>query len=134
MEIKSVKETVLKFIEAINNQDLELMAGLMTEKHVFIDASGSKYEGREGMLEGWKEYFKMFPDYNIEITDIIESDLIVGAFGYASGTYRGETDDFDSNYWEAPAAWKVIVEEEKIKYWQVFCDYTELYGIIGDPD
>jgi ketosteroid isomerase-like protein len=127
-----MKEIALKFIEAINNQDLHEMIDLMAEDHVFIDASGSKFEGKKGMAEGWEEYFRMFPDYNIEVTDVIEGDGIIGIFGYASGTYLGDEEESGYNYWEAPASWKVKVKEGKIRHWQVYCDYSELFEIIGD--
>jgi hypothetical protein len=33
------------------------------------------------------------------------------------------TNELNSNFWRIPASWKAIVENNKIKHWQVFCDY-----------
>ena len=82
------------------------------------------------MKEGWQNYYQMFPDYNIEITDSIESDSIVGLFGYASGTWKTSNEKTNINFWKTTAAWKAIVENQKIKLWQVYCDYSDLFRII----
>jgi hypothetical protein len=80
------------------------------------------------MKEGWQNYYQMFPDYSIQITDIVEDNSIIGLFGYASGSYmiiKNET-----NFWKTTAAWKAIVENKKIMHWQVYCNYTLLMEII----
>jgi len=82
------------------------------------------------MKNGWIKYFEMFPDYLIEITDYTENETIIGLFGYADATFKNKKDELNSNYWRIPAAWKAIVKDQKIKYWQVFCDYSRLQKII----
>lgn len=124
------KVIVNSFIKAINDHDVNKIYDLMSEDHIFIDGYGDKHTGKIGMKEGWQNYYKMFPDYLVEITDIVENDQIIGLFGYASATYRNIKDELNSNYWRTPAAWKAIVEDKKIKYWQVFCDYTRLQVIM----
>ena len=126
------KEIVLSFVKAINDHDIDKITDLMTEDHVFIDGSGNKHIGKEGMKNGWQSYYQMFPDYVIEITDVIEHKSILGLFGFASGTYTNNIKDkSDSNFWKTTAAWKAIVQDNKIKHWQVFCDYTRLMEIIN---
>jgi len=39
----------LAFFDAINRHDVEKLAGLMTEDHVFVDSLGSTMRGRETM-------------------------------------------------------------------------------------
>jgi hypothetical protein len=124
------KEIVNSFIKAINDHDVNKIYDLMSVDHVFIDGYGEKYVGRIGMKDGWQNYYKIFPDYHVEITDIVENDYIIGLFGYANATYKNIKDELNSNYWRTPAAWKAIVKNKKIKYWQVFCDYTRLQAII----
>jgi ketosteroid isomerase-like protein len=124
------KETVNNFIKAINEHDVEQIYNLMSDDHIFIDGYGDKYSGREEMKEGWANYYKLFSDYYIEITDYTENETIIGLFGYAGGTYKNIKDKSNSNYWRTTAAWKAIVENRKVKYWQVFCDYNRLLAII----
>ena len=125
------KEIVLTFVKAINDHDVDNIFNLMSHDHVFIDGYGNKQEGRNGMKEGWESYYQMFPDYDIEITDTIESDSVVGLFGYASGTWKTNNDRTNTNFWRTTAAWKAIVKDQKIKLWQVYCDYTRLMEIIN---
>ena len=58
------------FNDCINNQDIEGMAALMHENHVFIDRDGSSHGPKTHMVKGWKEFFKLFPDYRNTFTDI----------------------------------------------------------------
>jgi len=125
------KEIVLAFVKAINDHDVDKIYELMPEDHVFIDGYGEKHVGKNGMKEGWQSYYQMFPDYSIEITDLFKQKLAFGLFGYASGTYKNIKDKSDSNFWKTTAAWKAIVENKKIKHWQVYCDYTRLMEIIN---
>jgi len=121
---------VESFIQAINDHNVDKIYSLMSEDHIFIDGYGDKHIGKTGMKEGWHQYYKIFPDYKVEITDVLENDSIIGLFGYASATYKNIKDERKSNFWRTTAAWKAKVEDKKIKYWQVFCDYTRLQAII----
>ena len=73
-------ETAKKFIEAINGHDLEKIFALMADDHVFIDSQGRVAKGREAMREGWKEYFRMFPDYTIRVESILGDRGLVAVF------------------------------------------------------
>lgn len=124
------KEIVINYVEAINSVNMDQIEKLMSEDHIFVDSGDSKTQGKENMIQGWVGYFKLFPDYQIEIIDITESDSLIGIFGYASGTYKGLKDDINSNYYRTPAAWKVIVQDGKIKYWQVYCESKKIEEIV----
>lgn len=130
MSIKHNKVIITSFVKAINDHDVNEIVNLMSEDHIFIDALDQKSVGKKMMKEGWKGYFELFPDYQIEISDIIENDPVFGLFGYASGTYKNLTDQYNSNFWRIPASWKAIVEKNSIKHWQVYCDYSDLFRII----
>jgi ketosteroid isomerase-like protein len=62
MESSELMPTALKFSEKINQQDLEGLAGLMTDGHTFIDSWGNITKGKDAMKEGWREFFKKYPD------------------------------------------------------------------------
>lgn len=145
------KEIVLDFIKAVNEHNVDKICCLMCDDHKFIDSHGNEVTGRETMRNGWNGYFSMFPDYNIEITDIFEKrestwlsakgkfsmmqndfvryDFIV-AFGFASGTYNGSKTDDGKNHFHLPASWKAMLEGGKIKLWQVYCDTKIPFDII----
>lgn len=123
-------EIVKEFIKTINRQELNKMRALMSDELEFVDAGGVNYIGREEILKGWPEYYEMFPDYTIEMLNTIESNELVAAFGYASANYRNLKDPSGSNYWRIPAAWKAVVRNNLIVYWQVYCDYSPIHEIM----
>ena len=123
---------VKAFIAAINRRDLSAMADLMTTDHTFIDSSGGIVAGRAKMIAGWKEYFQMFPDYEIRAERMLADKSFVAAFGSARGTYNGRRGLVAENRIEMPAAWKARVQNGKVKLWQVFADWTEGRRIIDE--
>jgi ketosteroid isomerase-like protein len=108
-------KTITDFAAAINSHDLEKIASLMSDDHTFVDAHGNKMTGKERMKTGWGSYFQLFPDYSIEIEEILSKGNLVMAYGYA-GAGRGE------KAWKIPVAWRAIVQDGKIKLWQVYAD------------
>ena len=114
---KMNKSVILKFVNALNLQDLPLIIDMMSEDFCFIDTYGEQ-TNREQMINGWKAYFDWFPDYHIEIKEYIGNEDFSVILGAASGSYLGNQD----KRWAFPAAWKVIVKREQIQLWQVFCD------------
>jgi len=113
---------VLDFISAINNRDIDKILFLLSENHEFIDSQGNIVTGKNNMKYAWICYFELFPDYKIDITEILENELIIGLFGFASGTYKNLINKGNSNYWKIPASWKAIVKDDKIQLWQVYAD------------
>ena len=126
-----MKEKVFyDFVAAINEHDIEKIYSLMTEDHKFVDAYGNEIVGKDKMRSGWIGYFQWFPDYKIEITNTFIEDNTIGAFGFASGTYRDKGTNVNENHFYIPAAWKVIIENDKIKLWQVYADTKKQIEII----
>ena len=127
--------TVLAFFDAINQHDIDKLAGLMTEDHVFIDALGTSHRGRETMRTGWRGYFAMCPDYRVSHEDIFCSDQhndhVVAAFGSAGGTIRVNEKTPPENKWRTPAAWRVVVRDGLIQEFRVYADNKPVYDILA---
>jgi len=130
MKNESNKAMVIRFVKAINDHDVNEIVNLMSEDYIFIDGQDHKSVGKKGMKEGWEGYYALFPDYKIEISDITENESVIGLFGYVNATYKNLTNKLNSNFWRIPASWKAMVENNKIKHWQVYCDYSDLFKII----
>lgn len=120
----------MNFVKAVNSHQLNKITELMTEDHTFINSHGKKVQGKGNMKKAWKGYFEFFPDYTIEITEIIEDQETIGLFGRASGTYHNKETNDGANSFTLPCAWKAIVEEDKISHWQVYSDTKVPYDII----
>lgn len=125
-------QTVQLFIDKINLHDIEGIVDLLTEDHLFIDSWGTRFEGKKTMKEGWQAYFAWFPDYKIEIEELIESGENVFIFGSACAIYHGNKgNNPQDRYWSIPAAWRATVSEGRIRKWQVYADTKIPFDIIN---
>jgi ketosteroid isomerase-like protein len=110
------KAIALQFNECINCGDLEGLAALMTDDHTFIDAANAAVHGKEHVVEAWKRFFALFPDYR-NIFDRIESrDHLV--------TIRGRS-TCSEQLLDGPALWTAKVRGDKVAEWRVYKDTPE---------
>lgn len=132
MAAKEPVDVVLAFIERINAADVDGLYALMTEDHVFIDALGTRIQGRENMRKAWTGYFGMIPDYKVSHEDVLQHGAIVAVFGTARGTYAPDGRRKKENVWEVPAAWRAVVRGGQIAEWRVFADNQPVRKLMGD--
>jgi ketosteroid isomerase-like protein len=125
-------DAVKAFIAAINRRNAAELAALMTEDHTFVDSLGTTESGRANMSAGWEGYFRMFPDFEIQVDHMVQEGNLVAVFGSAAGTYNGKRGLVPANRIAMPAAWKAVVANGKIKHWQVYTDWTEGCKIIEE--
>ena len=130
----SAETVTRRFVDAINRRDPDAIAELMTSDHRFIDGMGEIVEGQERMRQGWKGYFDMVPDYYIKVSEAFESGDIVVMLGIAGGTFTNDATLKLENNWEVPAAWRAVVEGDKIKQWQVYADNEPIRKIMRRED
>lgn len=130
MEGKDTTRTVRRFIDCINHHQVDALCGLMAEDHVFIDALGNAAKGRETLRRGWTEYFRMFPDYQMDPGEMTSVGSIIGIFGTARGTYAPDGILRAENRWEIPAAWKAVVHEGLVSEWRVYCNIEMVLKIV----
>src|SRR5215475_14100649 len=82
-------EVAMEFIKRINGGDIDALCDLMTENHIFQDALGKRFMGRETMRQGWTNYLKMVADYQVHADEFFQTNERVAIFGTASGRYVG---------------------------------------------
>jgi uncharacterized protein (TIGR02246 family) len=119
---ESIEAAVEAFVRAINRQDADALAELMTEEHRFVDSLGKVVEGRERMRAGWKGYFAMVPDYNIVVDEKFVDGPLVVLLGTGQGTYAGGGYTAAENRWSTPVALRAFVENGKVAEWRVYSD------------
>jgi ketosteroid isomerase-like protein len=122
---------ILDFVDAINHADLDKMVELMADDHVFVDSRDNKSTGKDNLKQAWMFYFDLFPDYNIEITGMLQKKSLLCMYGYASGTYKNMKNEDNSNHWKIPAAWTAIIKNNKVKYWHVYADNGVVFDIVN---
>ena len=110
------------FVRAINRQDVDALAELMTAEHRFIDALGNTSEGREKMRTAWAAYFRMVPDYTVAIEETFSDGPVVVMLGMAQGTYTPDGQLRPENRWSTPTAFRAFIEDQQVAEWRVYCD------------
>ncbi len=124
-------DTVLLFLDCINQRNPDKVAELMTDDHVFIDSLGRSVRGREKMRAGWQGYFAFCPDYWVSHQEIIQNGNLVAVFGSAGGTIAAHGKLPPENKWQTPAAWLAVVEKGLVKEWRVYADNKPVYEIMA---
>jgi ketosteroid isomerase-like protein len=129
-------EIATAFIERINAADVAGICELMTEDHIFQDALGDRFLGREKMRHGWTSYFSMVGNYKVLVKEHFMREDSVAMFGTASGSYpapsaAGATTNTQETsaapqFWEVPAAWHVVTRGGQVAEWRVYADNLPL--------
>ncbi|MBN1448686.1 MAG: nuclear transport factor 2 family protein [Bacteroidetes bacterium] len=119
-----------EFIDAINRADVDNISALLTDDHHFVDSLGMEIHGKERMIDAWEGYFHLVPDYNIEIEAHCTDGQTVVLIGTASGTYAPDGQRRPHHVWSVPAAWRVVVRDGRVAFWQVFADNEPIRRII----
>lgn len=112
----------LRFNARINQHDLDGLAELMTHDHVFIDAAGSRVEGREHARDAWRRFFEAFADYENVFERIDAADERVAIAG------RSQCSD---ERLAGPALWSARVRDDRIAEWRVYDDTPEARNDLG---
>jgi ketosteroid isomerase-like protein len=131
----------IDFVRAINQQDPDMLASMMTPDHRFIDSLGHSARGWEGVTEGWRLYFQMVPDYRLDIEETYVQEGSVVMLGMARGTYSHAFEDVQAmgmpnqmedsgsrepKRWQTPAAVRARVEDGKVSEWRIYADNEPL--------
>ena len=116
---------VRRFNDAISAADLEELGALMSADHVFIDSAGSRVVGRGACLDTWRDFFASFPDYQNVFDRVIVGDdavLIVGRSSCSDPALDG------------PALWRAVVDDGRVREWQVADDTPASRRALGIVD
>ena len=124
-------ETVLQFLDRINQRDVDKLAELMTVDHLFIDSLGQSVRGRERMQAAWRDYYALCPDYWVSHEEIFQNGNLVAVFGSAGGTIAAYDELPPENRWRASVAWLAVVENRLVKEWRIYADNKQVYDIMA---
>jgi len=111
MDSSKLMLTALIFNERINQQDPEGLAELMTRDHTFIDSGGNVTKGKNAMKEGWREFFKKYPDYRNKFTCVTAQDNVVVMVGYSTCSFKPL---------DGPNIWTAKIRGEHVAEWRVY--------------
>jgi ketosteroid isomerase-like protein len=141
-------EIATSFIERINAADVAGLYELMTDDHIFQDALGERFIGRDTMRHGWTQYFAIVENYKVYVEEYFMREESVAMFGTASGACA-RTKNFGQlgagviappetvansaeSFWEVPAAWYAVVRNGLVAEWRVYADNQPLRKLMGE--
>lgn len=110
MDSSKLMLTALRFNDRINQQDLEGLVELMTDDHTFIDSEGNVTKGKNAMKDGWREFFKKYPDYRNKFTSVTAQDNVVVMIGYSTCSFKPL---------EGPSIWTAKIRNGFVSEWKV---------------
>jgi hypothetical protein len=113
MNSKDPKLVALQFNECINNQDLNGLTILMADDHAFIDREGKISQPKQIMVQSWKQFFEMFPEYRNTFDRVQSKDNLVAILGYA---YWSEKQPYD------PVIWTATIVNDLVQEWRIYDD------------
>ena len=89
MFTRDPKLIVLEFNECVNRQDIKGLSKLMSDDYVFIDSNNNVHSGsKKFMLEGWTEFFSLYPDYRNHFSRIESKENMVFVIGYSTCSFK----------------------------------------------
>ena len=115
-------EVSRSFVERINAHDLDGMVALLASDHRLIDSMGAELHGRDGVREGWRQYFVMVPDYTVDVARSFSDGPEVVLLGNARGTYTADGTLQAGNAWSTPVACRALIRDGLVAEWQVYSD------------
>ncbi len=124
------KITVVRFIQAINNHNVDRLVRLITKDHQFFDSTGVRVANGDEVREAWGTYFAMFPDYHIAVVNILQEGDLVAVFGTFRGTLAVNGQLSQENKWEMPASWKATIRNNRVASWQVYADNLPVHLVM----
>jgi ketosteroid isomerase-like protein len=109
MDAFDVMMAALRFNEKINQRDLDGLVNLMTDDHQFIDNSG---DVDKNMKEGWRGFFRKYPDYRNIFTSVTVKDNVAIMIGYSTCSNEPRLN--------GPSMWTAKVRNERVSEWRVY--------------
>jgi ketosteroid isomerase-like protein len=122
MHTSATAQAAHRLVAAINSRDADAVAARLSSDHRFIDTLGVVICGRESLRAGWRQYFRLVPDYHIELQQLLSEGELALMVGTAGGTYSGDGTLQARNAWSAPSAFRALVREGLVSEWQVYAD------------
>jgi uncharacterized protein (TIGR02246 family) len=107
------KTIVERFNECINKRDIEGLADLMTDDHVFVDASDEVHRGKQTMIQAWSRFFEQFPDYRNDFHVIQTTGNNVFIVGRSNCSFKPL---------DGPALWTARIMDGCVAEWRVYLD------------
>ena len=84
------EDVVRAYFDALNGRDYERAAAAFSDDCEFVSvASGARFTGTQSMLHGLKEFAEAFPDWTVEVANVVAAGAHIAAEWTTTGTHEG---------------------------------------------
>lgn len=84
------EDVVRGYFDALNERDYERAAAAFSDDCEFVSVpSGVRFTGTESMLHGLREFAEAFPDWTVEVANVVASGPYVAVEWKTTGTHEG---------------------------------------------
>jgi steroid delta-isomerase-like uncharacterized protein len=84
------EDVVRAYFDALNERDYKTAAALFSDDCEFVSvASGVRFRGTESMLHGLRQFTDAFPDWTVEVVNVVASGPYVATEWKTTGTHEG---------------------------------------------
>jgi ketosteroid isomerase-like protein len=125
------REVIEALVAAVNSGRPEKIVGAMDPDAVFIDSLGNRIEGKAALLDGWRFYLRLFPDYRVEIEAMFVEERAAMLHGWAGATLHRDGRAVENGGWRIPAAWRAETDSRRVTLWQVFADNSPVQALLA---
>jgi ketosteroid isomerase-like protein len=123
----SAPDTVVAFMQAINDHDVDRIVAFCSDDHRLVDAHGEVGSAEE-LAAAWAGYFRFMPHYGVEAETIVAVGETVAVFGWAWGGLDAADPGVKS--WRRPCAWRASVRDGLVSLWQVYVDTKAVFDLL----
>jgi ketosteroid isomerase-like protein len=125
---KTASEKIaLKFVECINNQDLDGLVALMTEDITMVAYEDKPEVGLELLREGFRGYFSDYPEYKIHISKVTRSGNDIAMTGKTTGSHIPPEIEAQET-----VIWVAKIKDNLVSEWLIFSDLDHLQELPQD--
>jgi len=125
------REVIEAFVAAVNSGRAEKIVGAMHAEAAFVDSLGNRIEGKAALLDGWRAYLRLFPDYRVEIEAIFVEGREAMLHGWAGASLHRGGRPAEGGTWRIPAAWRAVTDSRRVTLWQVFADNSPVQALLA---
>jgi len=125
------REVIEAFVNAVNSGKPEKIVGTMDADAVFVDSLGDRLEGKTALLDGWRGYLQLFPDYRIGVEAMFVEEREAMLHGWAGATLHRHGRAVEGGGWRIPAAWRAVTDARRVTLWQVYADNGPVQALLA---
>ena len=125
------REVIEAFVAAVNSGRPEQIVGAMHPAALFIDSLGNRIGGKAELLDGWRGYLRLFPDYRIGVEAMFVEEREAMLHGWAGATLHRDGRPVEGGGWRIPAAWRAVTDSRRVTLWQVFADNSPVQALLN---